>query len=136
MDSIDEILDRINEDGIENVFYEMFCENNMLKLSGFNIDDFEEIYYALFDDDVSDLKKASAFIELSNNGEFNERIDIIYFEILDTAFEKYSIARFLVENERSSWNNIIDNYLSLKGTHRDEIVINFYKILQKSLKTF
>jgi hypothetical protein len=136
MDSMDEILDRINEDGIENVFYEMFCENNMLKLSGFNLDDFEEIYYALLDDDVSDLKKASTFIELSNDGEFNERIDIIYFEILDTAYEKYSIARFLEENERSSWNNIIDTYLSLKGIHRDEIVINFYKILQKSLKTF
>ena len=133
---MDEILDRINEDGMEMVFYEMFCENNMLKLSGFSIDDFEEIYYALFDDDLSDLSKASVFIESANQGDFDERIDIIYFEILDTVFEKYSIARFLEENDRSKWNEIVDTYLSLRGINKDKIIFNFYKTLQKPVKTF
>ena len=136
MEYMDEILDRINSEGIENVFYEMFCENNMLRLSGFNIDDFEEIYYALFDDDISDLKMASNFVMMANNGDFNERMDIIYYEILDTAYDNYSIARFLTENDRSTWNSIINEYISLRGTHIENIVFNFYKTLQTPVKTF
>lgn len=136
MEYMDEILDRINSEGIENVFYEMFCENNMLRLSGFNIDDFEEIYYALFDDDISDLKKASNFVMMANNGDFNERMDIIYYEILDTAYDNYSIARFLTENDRSTWNSIINEYISTRDTHIENIVFNFYKTLQTPVKTF
>jgi hypothetical protein len=136
MEYMDEILDRINSEGIENVFYEMFCENNMLRLSGFNIDDFEEIYYALFDDDISDLKKASNFVMMANDGDFNERMDIIYYEILDTAYDNYSIARFLTENDRSTWNSIINEYISTRDTHIENIVFNFYKTLQTPVKTF
>jgi len=132
MEQIDEILDRINEDGVENVFYEMYCENNMLKLSSFNLDDFEEIYFALFDDNISSLEKANSFINCANNNEFNERIDIIYYEILDTAFEKYSKDDFLKENKRETWNVIMDSYIELKKSHRDDIIFNIYRILQKN----
>ena len=138
MEYIDEILDRINSEGIESVFYDLYCENNMLKLSNFNLDDFEEIYFALFDEDVSSLEKASRFLELANNGEFEERIDIIYYEILDTAFEKYSFKDFIANNPRETWNKIMDEHIKMKAFNKQELVFHFYKVLQKNpaLKTF
>jgi hypothetical protein len=73
---------------------------------------------------------------MANDGDFNERMDIIYYEILDTAYDNYSIARFLTENDRSTWNSIINEYISMRGTHIENIVFNFYKTLQTPVKTF
>ena len=108
MSYIDQILDRYGDEG-DKVFYELYCQNNLNKLSNLSVETFEDIYYA-FD------------IE-----EYEEYIDILLSEIVASAMEEYSYVKFLAEIPKSQWNDIItENLNNYQKKTKSKRIYDFY----------
>jgi len=125
---MDEILDRFGHEG-DKVFYELYCQNNLVKFSKISVDEFEDIYYALFDDEIT--KFLSIKEEITDEfdiEEYEEYIDILLTELVGSAMEEYSYVRFLAEIPKSQWPDIIkENLECYQKKTKSQRIFDFYR---------
>jgi hypothetical protein len=128
MSHMDEILDRFGHEG-DKVFYELYCQNNLVKFSKISVDEFEDIYYALFDDEIT--KFLSIKEEITDEfdiEEYEEYIDILLTELVGSAMEEYSYVRFLAEIPKSQWPDIIkENLECYQKKTKSQRIFDFYR---------
>lgn len=136
MNYVDQFLDQLG-DVTDQAIHELYCENHLFKWCHISVDEFEDIYYSLFDDNLSDLEKGAESIlyDAELYDDYEERINLLYKELLGKSMETYSYIRFLCEIPKEDWNNIIYWNIELKKTlKKDEVVFNFYKELRNGHK--
>lgn len=112
MSYMDQILDRYGSEG-DKVFYELYLQNNLVEFSPISADEFEDIYYALFDDDFTKFSNIKE--NLTNTfdiEQFDEYVDILLSEIVKSAGENFSYVKFLAEIPKDRWNDIINENLN------------------------
>jgi hypothetical protein len=127
MSYIDEILDRYGEEG-DKVFYELYCQNNLIKFSKITVEEFEDIYYALFDDEINKFLKVEEELNNFDIEEYEEYVDIILTEVVGSAMEEYSYVRFLAEIPKSQWNDIVtENINNYQKKTKPQRIFDFYK---------
>lgn len=127
MNYIDEILERYNDEG-DKIVHELYCQNNINTLSNLTVDDFEDIYYALFDDEIDKLLKAEGELNNFNIEEYEEYIDILLTELVGSAMEEYSYVKFLAEIPKTQWNDIItENINGYQKKSKSQRIYDFYQ---------
>jgi len=132
MNYMDQILDRYGSEG-DKVFYELYLQNNLSKFSTITVEEFEDIYYALFDDELSKFTKVKE--ELSDEfdiEQFDEYVDILLTEIAKSAAETYSYVRFLAEIPKEQWNDIINE--NINGYQKKSKVQRIYDFYIEKVK--
>lgn len=130
MSYLNQILDRLGEDS-DVCIYELYLQNNLNRFCNIKIEDFEDIYFALFDDSVDDLENATEIIFNSELYEdYNERIKILYNELLYDCNEYYSYVRFLAEIDKKQWPDIIEKNVELQKIKIESRVFDFYNKLR------
>jgi hypothetical protein len=125
MSYLDQILDRFGHDG-DKVIYELYLQNNIMELCSFNIDDFEEIYYSIFDDEVEELEE---YVDIFDE-DFNDRISLFYSEILHDCKEQYSYVRFLCEIHKTQWPVIIEKNQEIQNIRKEVRIFDYYNKLK------
>lgn len=127
MNYMDQILDRYGSEG-DTIFYELYLQNNLAKYSTIGVEEFEDIYYALFDDELTKFLKVKE--ELSDEfdiQQFDEYVDILLSEIVKSASEGYSYIKFLAEVPKEKWNEIINENLNkYQKKSKVERIFDFY----------
>lgn len=134
MESINLILDRINSIGFDKTVYEIYCEHNAFKLSKITVDEFEDIFFSLFDDDIEDLilnKESLNLLKIEESEDYQERIGIIYDEIIESALSNYTFEQFINEIPEDEWSNIISNCSSSYLSELDEYIFENYRKLRQ-----
>jgi hypothetical protein len=128
------ILDRINSIGYAKTVYEVYCEHNAFKLSKITIDEFEDIFFSLFDDDIDDLIMLDdmKISQLEDSEDYHERIEIIYNEIIDSAFDNFKFEQFLKDIPESEWSNIIKIGSASYLSELDDYIFENYKKLRSN----
>lgn len=127
MSYIDQILDRYNNKSDE-ILYELYCQNNLTNFSKLTSEEFEDIYYALFDDDINKFLNIEDNIEEFDIEEYEEYINIILDEIVASAMEEYSYVKFLAEIPKSQWNDIItENINNYQKKSKPQRIYDFYQ---------
>jgi len=127
MEYMDQILDRFGHEG-DKVFYELYCQNNMSKFSMMTTEDFEEIYYALFDDEITKFLKIEENLEDFKIDDYEEYVNIILTELIASAMDEYSYVRFLAEVPKEMWNDIIkENVEGYQRKTKSQRIFDFYR---------
>jgi len=127
MNYIDDILDRYGDEG-DKIFHELYCQNNLNKLSNLTVEDFEDIYYSLFDDEINKFLKVEEELEDFDIEEYEEYVNIILTEIVGSAMEEYSYVRFLAEIPKEQWNDIItENINGYQKKTKSQRIYDFYR---------
>jgi hypothetical protein len=122
------ILDRINSIGYPKTVYEVYCEHNAFKLSKITIDEFEDIFFSLFDDDVEELID----LNLNDSEDYHERIEIIYNEIIESAMENFKFNDFIELIPEDEWSNIITACSRSYLSELDDYIFENYKKLREN----
>ena len=134
MSYLDQILDRF-KDNADEVVYELFIQNNILEFTTLDVETFEDIYFALFDDEVKDLIEFEKDIRVSEDSEdFIERINILFAEVMESGKEGYSYVKFLAEIPKSQWSDIITQNVEEAKKGKMHRVFEFYNNLRKKEK--
>lgn len=131
MSYLDQILDQLNEDA-DLCVYELYLQNNISTLCNMSLDYFEDVYYALFDDELDELEENKNSISLNSYDEFHECIDILYSQMIYECSENYSYVRFLAEIDKKEWDNIIHENLNIQNISKDDKVFEFYRKLRNN----
>jgi len=129
MSYLDQILDKLGENADE-CLYELYLQNHLEELCEISIEDFEEVYFALFDDDINDLENNGMSEDLELYDDYDERMNILYTELLQECTEKYSYVRFLCEIDKKKWADIIERNLEVTKTKKDVRIFEFYNKLR------
>lgn len=130
MSYLNQILDKL-KDNADLCVYELYIQNNLERFCTISSEDFEDVYYALFDDNISDLELAENIIlDIELFDDFNERIDILYKELIYECTKTYSYVRFLAEVDKSKWDDIINKNIALQDIKKETRIFNFYKKLR------
>ena len=130
MSYLDQILDQLGEDA-DKCIYELYLQNHLEELCDITVDDFEDVYFALFDDNVSDLEEENGMLfDIELYDDYKERMDILYKELLYEAGETYSYVRFLCEIDKKQWADIIERNMEVQKTKKDVRIFEYYNKLR------
>lgn len=133
--NFDLILDRINKVGYARTVYEIYCEHNAFTLSNITLDEFEDIFLSLFDDELDDLinnKLEINQLSLEDAEDYHERVEIIYHEVIESALINYTFKQFLEDISESEWASIITNCHESYLCELDDYIFENYKLLKRN----
>ena len=106
-----------------SIIWELYIQNNLAKYCKFTKDDFYEIYYSLFLDEMEKFKT----IDVSKDQESEEYCEIVYGELLDDAKHNYPIADFIRDVPKDEWISIIKDSRPINDMPINITIYNFYK---------
>jgi len=125
MSYLDQILDQFGEEG-DKVIYGLHLQNNLEEFCGISLDEYEEIYFSLFDDDVQELSDYN----VEDIDDYHDRMEIFYTELIIECRERYSYVRFLAEISRKQWADIIEKNMEVQKIKVDVRIFNYYNNLK------
>ena len=131
---IDSILDLYGKHG-ERIIWELYLQNNLVEYCTFTKDDFDEIYFGLFD--IIEFLISDEFVHNPENQNDDmlydsDFCDIIYDELIDDAKNNYTLKQFIEDIDKSKWIGIIEESLI---TNEEKINLKIYNFNKEKYGT-